>query len=280
MIFLMKEFDGTEKYLNNIKERTSKARNAKSHASSLGQWIGSIVSDGVSIVWEEILIEYEEYLLMQPERGQKQTYLFNTRGQKKEVDDIICDKKNNPIVISESKWLKDARHLNDKGAWVALMSEIKQQNNTVKGAISILAGPWNSGGNMDALNQVVRVILINTDDVYAILNKFGIEIEIDNTRNIYKNPSEPLNKFMDLIDIYADKKIDIISSLGYELVKKVSSSMRNAFEEILALPENINLINSDEIEEVVITYKTSEGYEYRELFSNIDEAKSSLKNKS
>ena len=89
MIFLMKEFDGTEKYLNNIKERTSKARNAKSPASSLGQWIGSIVSNGVSIVWEEILIEYEEYLLMQPERGQKQTYLFNTRGQKKEVDDII-----------------------------------------------------------------------------------------------------------------------------------------------------------------------------------------------
>lgn len=272
----MREITASPSYLSNIKDRTQKARSSKAHASSLGQWIGAIVSDGTTQIWEEILCERKDFKLKKPEAGKSRTYLSNTRGQEKEIDDIICDSSGRPIIISESKWLKDARHLNDKGAWVALMSEVKQQNISVKGAVSILAGPWDAGGNTDALNHVVQVVLIKTDDVYDLLSHHGIEIRIDHERNMYDHPEIPLNKYMDLIDEYADRKVNFVSSLGYELVRKSKSAMIIAFDKIISLPDNMDLVDNKDIEEIAITYKTKQGFEFRELFSNITTANASI----
>ncbi len=272
----MKEIQASKGFLSDIKTRTGKARTATSSASSLGQWIGAIISNGVTLVWNDILSDYDDYKLLKPEKDKKNTYLPNTRGQNKEIDDIICNSDKDPIIISESKWLKDARHLNDKGAWVALMSEIKQQNTSVKGAISVLAGPWDSGGNIDALNHVVQVVLIKTEDVYQLLREIGVNIVINTERNIYLEPEKPLNIYMDIVDKSADAGIDIISTLGYELVGRSKDLMKTALDKIIALPDNMDVINAEDISEVTITYKTNEGYEFRELFPNLQSTSEAL----
>ncbi len=274
----MNEIKASVDFLESIHSRTSKARVSTSAASSLGQWIGLVISTGTTLIWSEIVAKHQGYKLLRPEKGQKRTYLQNTLGQKKEIDDIICNDKNEPILISESKWLKDARHLNDKGAWVALMSEVKQQNTSVKGAVSILAGPWDAGGNSEALNNVVQTILIPTNDVYRLLEEQGIKIEINTVRNMYEKPEIPLAKYMDLIDQYAANGVDLIATLGNELVGRYKTLMESAFERIIALPDNMEFIDINDVSEITVTYKTKDG-DFREIFTDLVEAKNSLKNK-
>lgn len=273
---LMRLYKATDDYIDSLEDRAQRARSATSPASSLGQWIGSIVSSGVTAVLDDICNEDEGLRLARPKPGRKQTTLPNVRGQEREIDDILENASGEPIVLSESKWLKDARHLNDKGAWIALMSEVKQANPTVKGAISILAGPWSAGGNVEALNKVVRVIPITTEEVYNLLADFGIHIEINTERNIYKNPEEPLDKLLSLALHHATEGVNIILSMGVELVSRHKAHIKQAIDEIKQLPSNMDMVELDTIEEVAVTYKTTEGYDIREIYKNLNEAKDGI----
>jgi hypothetical protein len=106
-----------------------------------------------------------------------------------------------------SKWLKDARHHNDKGAWILQLREISKQYSTVRGAVAILAGYWTEGvGLMLESNAGVRMILVATDEeVYSTLQQplneyLGDETFVLDPGLMRKHPAgcgkcqQPLNK--------------------------------------------------------------------------------------
>jgi len=266
-----------EDYLKDLSARIERAKNADSPASSLGQWIGALVSKGTTLVLRDILKGYSDYSLMKPDKGKKRTTLINIRGQNKEIDDVIVNGDNEPVIISESKWLKDARHLNDKGAWVALLPEVKQANETVKGAISILAGPWDAGNNIEALGKVVRVVPITIKEVYRLLSEHGIDIEINEERNTYLHPKETLADLLTFFQSKAKSKVDAISSLGLELVEPHKNLIKTAIDEILALPEAVDMIDSSTINEIEVIYKTKEGLKIREVYKDAKELIKAIK---
>lgn len=274
---MAQQIEATDAYLSTLKSRIGKAKAAESPASSLGQWIGGIVSSGVTQVLETILSTNNQYGLMKPATGKKRTTLPNARGQQKEIDDVVCNSQGQPIVLSESKWLKDARHLNDKGAWVALMSEVKQANPTVKGIIAVLAGPWSAGGNVDALNKIVKVVPIGIAEVYTLLSTYGVAIEINTTRNIYLNPKDALDTLLALVEEKASEGVHQIATMGLELVGPHQDEIRKAIDDIIALPDDLDMVDIVDITEVAVVYKTRDGVEFRELYGSTEEAAKRLR---
>lgn len=229
-----------------------KAFDTKDASSSLGQRIGKLVSKGASAIYHEILREINGYELGKPIKGKKSIRLPNTLGKKKEIDDVIVtsDSKR-PVVLCESKWLKDQRHLNDKGAWVTLMREVQLANSTVRGLIAILAGPWAS--ELPAISQRVKVIAIHTNEVYERLQDDGIHIRIDTERNIYDNPMEALEGILSRVHAELKNGNDYLKSVGYDLL----SNRKNAIHEAI-----LNFLDTSqklEIDEVELILRTTHG---------------------
>ena len=243
------EFTLTAKEVKDEQTSNQKALVTKDPASSLGQRIGKFVSKGASAVYAEILKEVDGYEMGQPAPGKKAIRLLNILGKEKEIDDIITtsDTKH-PTVLCESKWLKDQRHLNDKGAWVTLMREVQLANPTVQGLIAILAGPWAS--EVSAISQRVKVINIPVEDVYSRLDAEGIYVRIDTERNIYESPKEVLKKIIHRVEAELKNYRDYFKTVGYDLILKHKTQIRSA---ILAILDNSKKLAIEEVELILCT---------------------------
>lgn len=151
------------------------SRSSGSAASKFGQMIGEaferVVIEFVRIYLEQ---QHSDYEILAPQEGKQLVTLQTLGGTERRLDTVIVYKESNdPIALLESKWLKDARHHNDKGAWILQLREVRKQYATVRGAAAILAGYWTEGvGVMLASNAGVRMVLVATDEeVYSTLQE-------------------------------------------------------------------------------------------------------------
>lgn len=152
-------------------------------ASKFGQLIGQAFAGAVVNCIEAYLerLHKDQYKLLEPDEGKKLVRMKMFGGTSRQMDNVIVPAHSiDPVALFESKWLKDARHHNDKGAWILQLKEIRKKYPTVRGAVAILAGYWTSGvGVMFETEAGVETVLVATDQqVYQTL-----QTEINNVLN-------------------------------------------------------------------------------------------------
>lgn len=217
-----------------LKERIANARSVPAPENSLGQWIGYIVDDGTSAVLDEVVAELVEEtgrkFIAAPKKGEKTIRLKNSLGQNKQIDHAI---KENDIykLIVESKWLKDQRHLNDKGSWILMMGDILFENKNLKGIVVVLAGPWESMRSV--IEKRAEAIMVPTQEVYDCLSGCGIDIPLDLLRNAYKDPAGSLAKFLLVAERAVDNGIDFTRDVGYKLLKGYKPELKQKIKKLL-----------------------------------------------
>lgn len=145
----------------------------KSPQSKAGQLIGAAFETAViQFIEQYIKNTHPEYRLLQPQEGKKIIRLRTHGGLARQMDNVIVHHDTQlPVALMESKWLKDARHHNDKGAWILQLREVSKEHPTVHGAAAILAGYWTSGVGLMLKNEGgVRMVWTATDkQVYTTL---------------------------------------------------------------------------------------------------------------
>lgn len=150
-------------------------------ASKFGQLIGNAFADVViDVIRKHLVSEYPNHILLEPEEGKKLVKLEMFGGTSRQLDNVIAPRdSNDPVALFESKWLKDARHHNDKGAWILQLKEVRKKYPSVRGAAAILAGYWTEGvGVMFKSEAGVQMVLVASDE------------------QIYSTLQEPVNRFM------------------------------------------------------------------------------------
>lgn len=210
-----------------------KAKTVPAPENSLGQWIGYFIDEGTTAILEEIcptLSTTKQEIDYGPKEGESQIKLNNTLGQEKQIDHIIKINSKMAILV-ESKWLKDQRHLNDKGAWVLMMNDILLENHQLKGIVVVLAGPWE--GMRAVIEKRAKIAIIPEDCVYKTLNKYGIKITIDRVRNAYENPGETLKTLIDTIESAMKDNYDLVKEIGYEIVNTKKNEIKRCIQNYL-----------------------------------------------
>jgi|GEM_PF-1463071 len=157
-------------------EKRYTSQDGQAAASKFGQVIGEAFADVVyQYIRSYIAEKHPDYALLEPAAGKKQVRLKMAGGTSRQMDNVIRQiNSDDPVVLFESKWLKDGRHHNDKGAWILQLREISRQYPTVRGAIANLAGYWTEGVRVMFENEGgVRMVLVATDDeVYRSLQPY------------------------------------------------------------------------------------------------------------
>lgn len=199
------------KSLRKVKRYTE--QNAHGASSKWGQMIGEAFAHAVIVFLEEYLADHHpDFMLLQPAAGRVGIRLEMPGGTARQLDNVIAPiNSDEPVALFETKWLKDARHHNDKGAWILQLKEIRKKYATVRGAVAIVAGYWTEGvGVMFESEAEVQTILVATDEeVYEtlrmpinhLLNQQGlppVEFNVSEIRNSLPRPHDLANSLMDL----------------------------------------------------------------------------------
>lgn len=138
-----------------------------SPSSKVGQLIGEIFEKVViNFITQYIEVYHPDYQILSPKEGKKLLTMPMMGGSMRQLDTVLVPKNSHdPVALLETKWLKDARHWNDKGAWILQLREVKKKHATIRGAAAILAGYWTEGvGIMLESEGGIKMVLIATDE--------------------------------------------------------------------------------------------------------------------
>ena len=167
-------------------------------SSALRQQIGSLLDEAVLDLLRELSGQLD-FDLMPPDEGKHLLHLTPTHGIEKQIDHIITAKgQHDPLVLVEIKWLKDSRHIYDKGGWIEGLDKIKQRNPTIRGAVALLAGYWSQKilQQLELGSSVRSIVLLDVEEMYSLLRQHGIDIQIDKKRNAVANPNNALDQIL------------------------------------------------------------------------------------
>lgn len=183
--------------------------NQHGKASHIGQMIGeSFETVVIKFIKSYLRKNHPEFAVLDPEQGKKLLTLDMPGGVKRQLDTVVAAiDSDDPVALLETKWLKDGRHWNDKGAWILQLREVRRNYPTVRGAVAILAGFWNEGFRVLLRNQGgVDMILVATDDeIYKslqphldnFLGKRSFELDAKKIRNRFpENHVEAFDTFL------------------------------------------------------------------------------------
>lgn len=144
-----------------------------SASSKFGQVIGEAFEEVVIVLIADYLEEaHPDYEVLEPSEGKQLVTLKMMGGSSRQLDTVIAACGSNaPVALLETKWLKDARHHNDKGAWILQLREVKKRYATVRGAAAVLAGYWTEGVGIVLMSEGgIKMVLVATDEeVYSTI---------------------------------------------------------------------------------------------------------------
>lgn len=223
----------SKEFKEELRKRISKARTTVAPENAVGQWIAGFTAAGIDYNLESIMkkLPNKDFKIKLP-KGKKTWHLLSRYRESKQIDHIISDKKGKPVVIVEDKWLKDQRHLKDKGSWIMVLKAVREANPTLRGVIAILSGDWNET-TINVLQKLAYVFHIPLKTVYDNLKKVGIEVKIDKKRQAFENPRELLNTILGVVESNLNQDKDILTEVGKKITKKIAGPLEKKIKELL-----------------------------------------------
>jgi hypothetical protein len=223
----------SREYEQVLRRRIRKARTTEAPENAVGQWIAGFVEAGVLYYLESIMRELpSNEFSMRPPIGSKTWHLLNRYGEEKQIDHLISDKRGDPVLVIEDKWLKDQRHLKDKGSWIMVLKAVKEATPSLRGSIAVLAGDWNET-TLGVLRKLSHVFYIPLKTVYDNLKDAGIEVRINRKRQAFEKPEELLERILSVVETKLDENVDIMTEVGKKIALCVAEQLKATIIELL-----------------------------------------------
>ena len=225
-------------------ENTIKVSNA---ASALGEAVGKLFESAVVGCLEEGVVNRNHTI--RPSR------LTNGTGNTYQIDAVVFDSDENPIIISDSKYIRYTKHNRDKASWLCVAHyNLRKTYPTIRKSIAVLAGRWSVPSKALVRSFGIEIFEVPFEDMVTILKQYGLEFNwAEKDRD---TPRESWTVFCKL-----DKQTR--AQIASELTKCIADNLRNAVNQVLdsdiaTLPARISgvevLIKTDRDELVLRTY--------------------------
>jgi hypothetical protein len=263
-------------------------QNAHGASSKFGQMIGEAFEDQVfSLITTYLESVHPQYVLLEPSEGKKMVRLEMFGGTSRQMDNVIIPvNSDEPVALLESKWLKDGRHHNDKGAWILQLREVRKRYPTVRGAVANLAGYWTDGVTvMFESEGRIRMVLVATDEeIYGTLQPSvddfctrhhlpALQLNANEIRNSLPRSWDLANC---LIELHSDSRLSQVAQSWLDFPRTQSEDgqslsgrdlIQTAIDEVLGpLPDN------PDVEKLEIALQISTGNTIYQEFTDGEEA--------
>ena len=226
---------------------TTGPRRVSNPASALGEAVGKLFE---SAVVEGLRQEVESRNhTVRPAR------LTNGTGNSYQIDAVVFDADENPIIIIDPKYIRYTKHNRDKGSWLCTAHyNLLKTYPSIRKSIAVLAGSWSTPSKALIRSFGVEVLEVPFARLVEVLREY--EVVFDWGEKDRETPRQAWGLFSTLEDFDRD-------AIGAKFTEEVMDSLTTAVTQVLdtdisSLPSRISsvevLLKTDHDEMLLLTF--------------------------
>ena len=226
---------------------TSNVRRVANPASALGEAVGKLFESAVvSGLRQEV--ETRGYTI-RPAR------LTNGTGNTYQIDAVVFDSDENPVIIIDPKYIRYTKHNRDKGSWLCTAHyNLRKTYPTIRKSIAVLAGRWSNPSKALIRSFGVEILEVPFDGMVSVLGEYGV-----NFAWAEKDRETPRAAWEHFAGLEDDTRV----AIGTDLTAGIIDRLRTAVTQVLdadidSLPTRISevevLLKTDRDEMVLLTF--------------------------
>lgn len=229
---------------------TSNTRRVSNPASALGEAVGKLFESAV-IEGLRDDVEARGYTI-RPAR------LTNGTGNTYQIDAVIFDADENPVIIIDPKYIRYTKHNRDKGSWLCTAHyNLRKTYPTIRKSIAVLAGRWSEPSKALIRSFGVEILEVPFDGMVSVLGEYGV-----NFAWAEKDRDTPRSAW----DHFSSLEDEIHVSIGSDLTAGIIVRLRTAVTQVLdadidSLPTRISevevLLKTDRDEMVLLVFDSA-----------------------
>ena len=229
--------------------------------SALGEAIGALMEDALNRYLDPLVKSMDcIYITAGPFNHTTKKYtkliLYDAYGNGYNIDSVIANKKFQPLILVESKYIRYKKHNRDKGSWVCNSHQaLRRRFSSVRSSITILAGNWSQPSKAMMRSYDITLFEIPFEKIAFILSKYDIDF------NWGEKDREKAKRAWDIFDRLDDNKKNRI---GNEIISGILDELKESIISILddSVPR--------EIKEVEIQLSTNLGETKLFVFESVE----------
>ena len=192
--------------------------------------------------------------------------LRNGTGNSYQIDAVVFDANDNPVIIIDPKYIRYTKHNRDKGSWLCVAHyNLRKTHQSIRKSIAVLGGRWSEPSKALIWSFGVEVLEVPFNRIADALGAFGVEFHWPETGG-EPIARKSLRAFNQLDD---STKLEI----GRNMVVGIADSLRNEVTQVLDTDlESI----ATRVDEVEILLKTDQGELVLSSFSSVTDAMKAL----
>ena len=147
---------------------TTNSRQVSNAASALGQGVGKLFEGAIRGGLEDVATERGHSI--RPAR------LRNGTGNVYQIDAVVFDAADNPVIIIDPKYIRYTKHNRDKGSWLCVAHyNLRKTFPTIRKSIAVLSGRWS-----EPSKELIRSFGVATLEapfayMVSVLREYGVD---------------------------------------------------------------------------------------------------------
>ena len=226
---------------------TTGSKPLKNPASALGGAVGKL--------FENAVIEGVRQEVESRNHTVRAAKLTNGTGNKYQIDGVVFNAEENPIIIIDPKYIRYTKHNRDKGSWLCTAHyNLRKTYPTIRKSIAALAGSWTGSSKALIRSFGVELVEVPFGSMVAVLGQYGVQFAWDE-----KDRETPRKAWEHFANLGETER----SAIGVGFTDGIIGDLRTAVTRVLDtdvsdLPSRISgvevLLKTDHDEMLLLTF--------------------------
>ena len=222
-------------------------RRVSNPASALGEAVGKLFESAV-IEGLRKNVEARGYTI-RPAR------LTNGTGNSYQIDAVVFDGDENPVIIIDPKYIRYTKHNRDKGSWLCTAHyNLRKTYPTIRKSIAVLAGRWSEPSKALIHSFGVEILEVPFDGMVSVLGEYGVSFAWAE-----KDRDTPRAAWEHFAGLDEDAHSAIATDLTGSIIEQLNTAVTQVLDaDIESLPTRISgvevLLKTDRDEMVLLTF--------------------------
>ena len=138
----------------------------------------SALGEAVGKLFETAVLETVRSTVEDRRHSIRPARLRNGTGNIYQIDVVVFDAQDRPVIIIDPKYIRYTKHNRDKGSWLCVAHyNLRKTHHSIRKSIAVLAGRW-SAPSRDLIRSFgVEVIEVPFEDMATTLGRHGVEFD-------------------------------------------------------------------------------------------------------
>ncbi len=192
--------------------------------------------------------------------------LRNGTGNQYQIDAVVFDASERPVIIIDPKYIRYTKHNRDKGSWLCVAHyNLRKTHRTIRKSLAVLAGRWSEPSKALIRSFGVETLEVPFVRMVSELRTNGVEFDWP------ERGGESVAR--QSLDIFSNLDQETRTNIGLEMLSDISDQLKREVTQVL--DTNVSSI-ATRVSEIEILLKTDQNEMVLSSFQSVTEAMKAL----